>query len=72
MKNFVLALRSEKDFHAHPIADFSPWIPATVAGSFQYETRANHEKEWRVLVEERMEDVGGARTSWEVVTANKV
>ncbi|KZP17341.1 hypothetical protein FIBSPDRAFT_1046867 [Athelia psychrophila] len=71
-KNFVLALRSEKDFHAHPIADFSPWIPATVAGSFQYETRGNHEKNWRVLVEERIEDVGGARTSWEVVSANKV
>ncbi|KZP17340.1 hypothetical protein FIBSPDRAFT_957171 [Athelia psychrophila] len=71
-KNFVLALRSEKELHTHPIADFSPWIPVKVTGSFQYETRANFDKDWRVLVEERMEDVGGARTSWEVVAANKV
>ncbi|KAF7974238.1 hypothetical protein HWV62_13124 [Athelia sp. TMB] len=68
-KNFVLATRTEKDFHMHPISDFSPWIPRAVAGAISYETGGNHDKESRVLVEERQDDVGGARTSWEIVAA---
>ncbi|KAF7972136.1 hypothetical protein HWV62_18868 [Athelia sp. TMB] len=71
-KDFVLATRSEKEFHMHPISDFSPWIPAAVVGTLPYEMYANHDKEWRVLVEERKEDIGGERTSWEMVPANKV
>ncbi|KZP16180.1 hypothetical protein FIBSPDRAFT_866204 [Athelia psychrophila] len=56
----------------HPISDFSPWIPPSVAGSSEYTTDANHDKKWRVLVEESMDDVGGARTSWEIVAASKL
>ncbi|KZP24867.1 hypothetical protein FIBSPDRAFT_856675 [Athelia psychrophila] len=70
-KNFVLATNTEKDFHLHPISDFSPWIPATVAGSFHHDTDANHDKRLRVLVEERTEDYGGARTSWEIIAASR-
>ncbi|KZP11141.1 hypothetical protein FIBSPDRAFT_871907 [Athelia psychrophila] len=54
----------------HPISDFSPWIPAAMTGSFQYDTRPNHAKEWRVLVEETTRDVGEKRTSWEIVPVN--
>ncbi|KZP17332.1 hypothetical protein FIBSPDRAFT_28680 [Athelia psychrophila] len=71
-KDFVLAVRPEKDFHIHPISDFSPWIPATMTNTFDYKTGATHDKKWRVLVEESTEDVGGARTSWEVVAATRV
>lgn len=71
-KEFVLAAHSEKDFHMHGISDFSPWIPETVKGSFDYDTHANRGKEWRVLVEERQTDVGGPGTSWEIVPSNKV
>ncbi|KAF7964917.1 hypothetical protein HWV62_1653 [Athelia sp. TMB] len=69
--DFVLAARPEKDFHMHPISDFSPWIPAAVIGRLPYETGANHDKKWRVLVEERKEDAGGKRTSWEIVPTSK-
>ncbi|KAF7980704.1 hypothetical protein HWV62_37163 [Athelia sp. TMB] len=69
-KDFLLATRPEKDFHMHPISDFAPWIPAAVTGSLPYDCGANHDKQWRVLVEERTEDVGGKRTSWEIVPAN--
>ncbi|KZP20526.1 hypothetical protein FIBSPDRAFT_1044795 [Athelia psychrophila] len=71
-KQFLLAAHPEKDFHVHPIADFSPWIPTTMAGTFDYNTNANHEKKWRVLVEERTDNVGGERTFWEIVPANKL
>ncbi|KAF7986036.1 hypothetical protein HWV62_41394 [Athelia sp. TMB] len=71
-KDFILATRPEKDFHMHPISDFSPWIPAAVVGSIPYETGGNHSKDWRVLVEERQDNVGGERTSWEIVAATKV
>lgn len=71
-KDFVLAVRPTKDFHIHPIADFSPWIPATMTGTFDYKTGANHDQQWRVLVEERTEDAGSARTSWEIVAATRV
>lgn len=70
-KNFVLAARTEKDFHMHPISDFSPWIPAAVAGKIQYDIGTAHQKDQRVLVEERTEDFGGARTSWEVVAVDR-
>ncbi|KZP20524.1 hypothetical protein FIBSPDRAFT_535684 [Athelia psychrophila] len=70
-KNFVLAARTEKDCHMHPISDFSPWIPAAMVGSFEYQAEGNHEKQWRALVEERTKDVGGDRTSWEIVPASK-
>ncbi|KZP30869.1 hypothetical protein FIBSPDRAFT_1038105 [Athelia psychrophila] len=70
-KNFVLATHTEKGFHMHPISDFSPWIPAAMVGSFEYKAEGNHEKQWRVLVEERMGDVGGERTSWEIVPATR-
>jgi len=70
-KNFLLASHTEKDFHMHPISDFSPWIPPAIAGCFEYATSTRHEKDLRVLVEERMEDVGGAKTSWEIVPYNK-
>ncbi|KZP34325.1 hypothetical protein FIBSPDRAFT_5555 [Athelia psychrophila] len=71
-KNFVLAMRPTKDFHMHPISDFSPWIPSAMTGTFDYNTGANHDQKWRVLVEERTEDVGVARTSWEIVAATRV
>ncbi|KZP17052.1 hypothetical protein FIBSPDRAFT_1047153 [Athelia psychrophila] len=71
INNFVLAVRTEKDFHMHPISDFSPWILAAVVGSFEYKAEGNHDKEGRVLVEKRTEDVGGERTSWEIVPANQ-
>ncbi|KAF7981045.1 hypothetical protein HWV62_35500 [Athelia sp. TMB] len=71
-KNFVLAARTERDFHMHPISDFSPWIPRAVAGFIPYEADGNHAKECRVLVEQRQDDVGGARTSWEIVAATSV
>ncbi|KZP17054.1 hypothetical protein FIBSPDRAFT_1047155 [Athelia psychrophila] len=72
-KNFVLAARTEKDCHMHPISDFSPWIPATMVGSFEYQkAEGNHTKQWRALVEERTEDVGGERTSWEIVPASQM
>jgi hypothetical protein len=70
-KNFVLASRPKKDFHLHPISDFSPWIPPIMASSLKHETEANHDPELRVLVEERTEDVGGARTSWEIIAVSK-
>jgi len=70
-KNFLLASHSEKDYHVHPIADFSPWIPPAMTGFFEYATSVRHEKDLRVLVEERTEDEGGARTSWEIVQYNK-
>ncbi|KZP05354.1 hypothetical protein FIBSPDRAFT_940508 [Athelia psychrophila] len=70
-KSFLLASHTEKDFHFHPLSDFSPWIPPAMAGSFAYATSTRHEKDRRVLVEERVEDVGGARTSWEIVPYNK-
>ncbi|KZP20525.1 hypothetical protein FIBSPDRAFT_1044794 [Athelia psychrophila] len=70
--NFVLAVRPKSDFHVHPISDFSPWIPATMAGTFDYKSGANHDQQWRVLVEKRKKDVGGSRTSWEIVAATKV
>ncbi|KZP21257.1 hypothetical protein FIBSPDRAFT_860705, partial [Athelia psychrophila] len=70
-KNFVLARNTEKDFHMHPISDFSPWIPPAVAGTFDYNTDAQHEKDIRVLVEESTGDVGDERTSWEIVPAPK-
>ncbi|KZP17025.1 hypothetical protein FIBSPDRAFT_37372 [Athelia psychrophila] len=70
-KNFVLAAHTQKDFHMHPISDFSPWIPAAMVGSFDYKAEGNHDKKWRVLVEERTKDVGGERTSWEIVPASK-
>ncbi|KZP05356.1 hypothetical protein FIBSPDRAFT_1054130 [Athelia psychrophila] len=70
-KSFLLASHTEKDFHLHPISDFSPWIPPAMAGSFEYATSARHDKQLRVLVEERVEDVGGTRTSWEIVPYNK-
>ncbi|KZP21329.1 hypothetical protein FIBSPDRAFT_931743 [Athelia psychrophila] len=70
-KNFVLASRPKKKaLHLHPISDFSPWIPVPMAGSFKHETEAEHAKELWVLVEERTEDGGGARTSWEIVAAS--
>ncbi|KZP17047.1 hypothetical protein FIBSPDRAFT_37891 [Athelia psychrophila] len=70
-KDFVLARDTEKDFHMHPISDFSPWIPAAVAGTLDYKNDAIHDKETRVLVEARIEDVGGERTSWEIVPASQ-
>ncbi|KZP17014.1 hypothetical protein FIBSPDRAFT_865354, partial [Athelia psychrophila] len=71
-KNFVLATHTEKDCHLHPISDFSPWIPAAMVDSFEYRGVAeNNNKQWRVLVEEKVEDVGGERTSWEIVPASK-
>ncbi|KZP20366.1 hypothetical protein FIBSPDRAFT_542470 [Athelia psychrophila] len=69
-KQFILAAHTEKDFHMHPISDFAPWIPPVIVGSFDYTTGANHDKKWRALVEERTEDVGGERTSWEIVRAS--
>ncbi|KZP17048.1 hypothetical protein FIBSPDRAFT_864997 [Athelia psychrophila] len=68
-KNFVLARNTEKDFHMHPISDFSPWIPPAVAGTFDYKTDAQHDKDIRVLVEESTGDFGDERTSWEIVPA---
>lgn len=70
-KSFVLATDTEKDFHMHPISDFSPWIPPAVAGTFDYKSEGTHDKKCRVLVEERTEDVGGERTSWEIVPASQ-
>ncbi|KZP17339.1 hypothetical protein FIBSPDRAFT_1046866 [Athelia psychrophila] len=70
-KNFVLAAHPKKGFHLHPISDFSPWIPSAMAGSFQYETGSSHDEKNLVLVQERVEDVGGERTSWEIVPASK-
>jgi len=55
----------------HPISDFSPWIPAAILGSLEYNTEDNLDKNWRVQVEERTEDVGGERTSWEILPARK-
>ena len=72
MKNFVLAARTGKDYHMHPISDFSPWIPRAVAGSIPYEAGGNHDKECNVLVEVRQDDVGGARTSWEIVAVTSL
>lgn len=71
-KNFVLAAHTEKDFHRHPITDFSPWIPAAMVGYFKYDTGAKHDITCRVLVEERMQDSGGDRTSWEVVPISRL
>lgn len=70
-KKFLLASHTKKHCHLHPISDFSPWIPPAVAGSSEYATSARNEKDLRVLVEERMEDGGGARTSWEIVPYNE-
>ncbi|KAF7973815.1 hypothetical protein HWV62_14194 [Athelia sp. TMB] len=71
-KNFLLAARSKKDFHMHPISDFSPWIPASAKDNIPYDIKAHHLMDWKVLVEERSEDVGGERTSWEIVPTNMV
>lgn len=68
-KNFVLAAHTEKEVHLHPISDFSPWIPATVAGTFAFKTDEGPGKKWRVFAVESQEDVGGDGTSWEVVAA---
>ncbi|KZP17050.1 hypothetical protein FIBSPDRAFT_894624 [Athelia psychrophila] len=69
-KKFVLAAHTEKGFHMHPISDFSPWIPAAVVGSIEYNAQGDQDKKGRVLVEETTEDVGGERTSWEIVPAS--
>ncbi|KZP17337.1 hypothetical protein FIBSPDRAFT_865004 [Athelia psychrophila] len=73
-KKFVLAVHTEKEFHEHSISDFSPWIPTAMVGSFEYRTKGNrnHNKKYRVLVEETTEDVGGERTSWEIIPASKL
>lgn len=71
-KEFVLAMRTQKDFCMHPISDFSPWIPPSMGVSLAYDNRANHDQQWRVLVEERTEDTGGDRTSWEIIPAKNI
>lgn len=72
-KSFLLDSHPEKDFHVLYSTDLSLWIPADVAGYLEYETRSNHDKQWQVLVEERVEDAGGARTSCdlEIIAAIK-
>lgn len=71
-KNFLLASRTNKDFHLHSITDFSPWIPTIMSSAFEHDTDGNHEPHLRVLVQERTEDVGGANTSWEIVAVSKI
>ncbi|KZP22171.1 hypothetical protein FIBSPDRAFT_931195 [Athelia psychrophila] len=67
-KTFLLASNNEKDFHVHPISDFSRWIPTSdMEDSLSYDPKKRSEKTLRVLVERRTKDVGGARTSWEIV-----
>ncbi|KZP07436.1 hypothetical protein FIBSPDRAFT_804010 [Athelia psychrophila] len=69
-KQFLLATHNEKDFHRHPISDFSEWIPTHIAGDIPYDTSAHHSVDWRVLVEERTRHFGGKRTSWEIVAVS--
>lgn len=70
-KNYLLAAHTEKDFHMHPIADFSPWIPPVMAGAIPYDARGNPSRQHRVLVQERTEDFGNVGTSWEIVPTNQ-
>jgi hypothetical protein len=65
--NYVLATRSEKDFHMHPISDFSPWISRHMMSGISWDTGANHGKAWKVLVEENSEGSNGDRIHWEII-----
>ncbi|KZP16232.1 hypothetical protein FIBSPDRAFT_1047698 [Athelia psychrophila] len=67
-ETFLLASNNEKGFHEHRISDFSRWIPTSdMEDSRRYDPHTRSEKSLRVLVERRTKDVGGARTSWEIV-----
>jgi hypothetical protein len=65
--NHILARRSKKKFHMHPISDFSPWIPKHMIGGISWDARANHDEAWKVLVEERSEGSNGDRILWEII-----
>lgn len=66
--NHVLATRSKKDFHMHPISDFSPWIARHMTSGISWDAKANHHKAWRVWVEDRSED--SDRILWEIIRAS--
>ena len=68
--NLVLTAHSKKPLHRHKIAHFVPWMPRDMIDAMPWaedKKSAPEGQNRKVLVEERSEDMNGAKILWDII-----